>query len=113
MVFRSDINPSAANFVQVIAHGKVTIFCEYSKKPEGENYSNGIVNNTRKYVLRSNYYSIAGNNAIPVKFNSSTLDELTADKKDKVESYIKENKLKVKKEPDFLKVIKYYNSISS
>lgn len=113
MVFRTDINPNAANFVQVLTTGKVTIFCEYSKKPEGENYSNGIVNNMRKYVLHSDYYSIADNNAVPIKFSSSTLDELVSDKKDEVNNFIKTNNLKLKKEPDFLKAITYYNSINA
>ncbi len=112
-VFRSDINPVAANFVEVLTKGKVTIFCEYSKKPEGENYSNGIVNNTRKYVLHSNYYFLAEDKATPVKFNSSTLEDLILDKKDQVSDFIKSNNLKIKKEPDFLRVIAYYNSIST
>jgi len=113
MVFRIDINPTAANFVQVLATGKVTIFQEYEKKPEGENYSNGIVNNTRKYVLHSIQYALIGNKAIPIKFSSSTLDDLTLDKKTQVNTFIKANNLKVKKENDFLKVITFYNSISS
>ncbi len=113
MIFRSDINPSAANFVQVLTTGKITIFCEYSKKPEGENYSNGIVNNTRKYVLHKYYYSIVNNKAVPVKLSSSTFDELTSDKKEEVTAFIKTNNLKVKKEPDFLKAITYYNGISA
>ena len=37
-----------------------------------------------------------------------TLEELTADKKDEVETYVKENKLKVKKENDFVKAIIFY-----
>jgi hypothetical protein len=111
MIFRSDINPIAANFVQVLTKGKVTIFCEFNKKPEGENYSNGIVNNSRKYVLHSDYYSLTDNKATPVKFTFSTLDDLTLDKKDQVIAYIKTNNLKVKKEPDFLKAITFYNSL--
>jgi hypothetical protein len=113
MIFRSDINSMAANFVQVLTMGKITIFCENSKKPEGENYTNGIVTNTRKYVLHSNYYSLVDNKAVPIKFSSSTLDNLTSDKKKQVEVFIKENKLKVKKESDFLKAINFYNSIST
>ncbi|HEX7458143.1 MAG TPA: hypothetical protein VF301_06895 [Ginsengibacter sp.] len=111
MIFRSDINPIAANFVQVFINGKVTIFCELSKKPEGENYSNGIVNNSRKYILHSNYYSLIDNKSNPVKFSSSTLDDLTSDKKDQVNAFVKANNLKVKKEPDFLKAITFYNTL--
>lgn len=113
MVFRSDVNPISNNFVQVLANGKITVFEEYNKKPEGENYSNGIVNNTRKYVLHTNLNALVNNKIIPIKFNSSTLEELTSDKKPQVDAYLKENKLKPKKESDFLKAIIYYNSIST
>jgi hypothetical protein len=113
MIFKNDVNPSAATFVQVIAQGKITVFCEYNKRPEGENSTNGFVTNRRKYELYSNYYSLANNKATLIKFTSSTLEDLTSDKKDKVDAFIKENKLKVKKESDFLKAIKFYNSISS
>ena len=34
MIFRTDVNPDATNFVQVLTKGKVTIFCEYTKKPK-------------------------------------------------------------------------------
>ena len=113
MIFRTDINPDAANFAQVLTRGKVTIFCEYTKKPEGENYSNGIVKNTRKYVLRPNYFSIIDGHSVPFKFGSSALVDLTSDKKDQVVAFVKTNHLKVKNEPDFLKAVVYYNEINS
>jgi hypothetical protein len=113
MVFRPDVNPSAATFVQVLAEGKITIFCEYSKKPEGENSANGFVTSTRKYELHADYYSLINNKVKLIKFSSSAIDDLTADKKDKLDTFIKENKLKVKKESDFIKAIKFYNSIST
>ena len=62
--------------------------------------------------LHTNQFAVIDNKAIPIKFNSSTLEDLTSDKKKEVEAYVKENKLKVKKEPDFLKAINFYNSIS-
>lgn len=113
MIFRTDVNPSATNFVQVLTQGKITIYCEYSKKPEGDYSNNGFVTTTRQYELSANYYSLINNTATQIKFNSNTLDDLTSDKKDKVNAFVKENKLKVKKEPDFLKAIKFYNSIGS
>ncbi len=113
MIFRSDVNPAAANFVQVLTKGKITIYQEYDKQPEGENYSNGIVNNTRKYVLHINQYALVGNKAVPIKFSSAALDDLTSDKKNQVESYVKENKLKLKKEDDFLKAVGFYNSLNT
>lgn len=113
MVFRNNIDPESDNFVELLDTGKITIFQVYEKKPEGENYTNGIVNNTRKYVLHTTQYALVNKTATPIKFNSSTLDDLTSDKKKEVEAFVKENKLKVKKEPDFLKAIKYYNSMGS
>ena len=112
LIFRNDINPAAANFVQVLTKGKITIFQEYDKKPEGENYSNGIVNSSRKYVLHTSQYALVNNKAILIKFSSSALDDLTSDKKDRVNTYVRENKLKLKKEDDFLKAISFYNSLN-
>ncbi|MEO7767800.1 MAG: hypothetical protein ABIS01_10250, partial [Ferruginibacter sp.] len=112
MVFRSDINPASENFVQVLASGKITVFQEFLKKPEGENYSNGMVNHTRKYTLHTAQYALVNKMLIPLKFNSSSLEELTADKKSQVDNYIKQNNLKPKKEKDFIMVVTYYNSIT-
>ena len=113
IVFRNNIDPQSDNFVELLDTGKITIFQTYEKKPEGENYTNGIVNNSRKYVLHTTQYALVNKVASPIKFNSSTLEDLTSDKKKEVEAFVKENKLKVKKEPDFLKAINYYNSIGS
>jgi len=112
MVFRNDLLPKQSLFVQVLVKGKVTILRKFNKNPEGENYSNGIVNSSRKYVLHTDDVAIVENKVIPVKYSGSTLEELTADKKNQVESYIKLNGLKPKKEDDFLKSINFYNSIN-
>ncbi|MEP6926956.1 MAG: hypothetical protein ABI834_04930 [Ginsengibacter sp.] len=112
IVFRTDINSLSSNFMQVLTYGKVTLFRHYDKKAEGENYSNGIVNNSRKYVLHNIDFVLLNNTVSPIsKYTSSLLDELTADKKEQVETYIKVNNLKPKKEIDFVKAITFYNSI--
>lgn len=112
MIFRSDLLPDQSNFVQVLTRGKITILKEFSKKPEGENYSNGIVNNTRKYVLHTQEIAVIDNQAVPFKYSSSALDKFTIDKKDQIDHYIKQNNLKPKRENDFLKSIDFYNRIS-
>ncbi len=113
MLFKEGINPDNGNFVQVLASGKITIFQEYDKKPEGENYSNGIVEHTRKYVLHSSKSALVGKKVIPIKnYSASALEGLTSDKKIEVAAYVKQNNLKLKKESDFLKAIDYYNSIA-
>lgn len=113
MLFRTDLLPENPGFVQVLLKGKITIIRELSKKAEGENYSNGIVNNTRKYVLRAQDFAIKDNKTIPFKYSASALDELASDKKSQVDSYVKSNNLKLKKESDFLKSINFYNTLNS
>ena len=114
MIFRSgDLLPEQSVFVQVLLKGKITILREFTKKPEGENYSNGIVNNTRKYVLHTQEIAVIDNKVIPFKYSSSALEELASDKKSEVNSYVKLNNLKPKRENDFLKSINFYNSIST
>lgn len=112
MVFRSDLKLLTPAFVQVLADGKITIIREYIKKPKGENYSNGIVNNTRKYFLQSTQSAIADNKIIPLIFNSASLEQLTLNRRKEMITYLKENKLNPKKEKDFLMTINYFNSIS-
>jgi len=112
MVFMSNVKPNDPGLVHVLDSGKIIIFQEYDKKPEGENYSNGIVNNSRKYTLHTTQSAVVNNQVIPIKFSSSSLDEITSDKKQQVQAFVKENKLRVKKEDDFLRAINFYNSIS-
>ncbi|HEY2721339.1 MAG TPA: hypothetical protein VGI82_06425 [Chitinophagaceae bacterium] len=112
MVFRNDMLPQQSGFVQVLTKGKITILRKISKSPEGENYSNGIVNNSRKYVLHNEDVAVVDGKVVPFKYNSSDLEELTSDKKTQVVSYVKSNNLKPKKEDDFLKSINFYNSIN-
>jgi hypothetical protein len=113
IIFRSDVDPETSDFVQVLAYGKITLFRHIDKKPEGENYSNGIVNNSRKYVLHNTDYVLVNNIVTLInKYSSSKLDELTADKKVQVDAYVKANNLKLKKENDFARAITFYDSLN-
>jgi hypothetical protein len=113
MVFQRDLLPGQPSFTQVLTKGKITILREFSKHPEGENYSNGIVNNTRKYTLHTNDVAVIKDKIIPVKYSSAGLEELASDKKSEVDSYVKSNNLKPKREGDFLKSVNYYNAINA
>ena len=112
MLFRNDLIPGQSNFVQVLLKGKITILRQFSKKPEGENYSNGVINETRKYVLHSQDVALVKGKITPLAYSTSALNELTVDKMKEIESYIKAQHLKPKKGDDFLKAISYYNSLS-
>ena len=112
MLFVKDLLPGKSIFVQVLAKGKITILREFKKMPEGENYSNGIVNNKRKYTLHTIDIALIEGKVTPFKYSSFSLEELASDKKDQVASYVRANNLKPKKQSDFLKSISYYNSIN-
>jgi hypothetical protein len=111
MLFRNDLLPGQSNFVQVLTKGKITVLRQFSKKPEGENYSNGVVTETRKYVLHSQDVAMVKNKITPLTYSSSALKELTSDKITDVDSYVKSHRLKPKKADDFLEVINYYNTL--
>ncbi len=113
MAFMRGLFPGQTGFVQLLVKGKITVVRKFSKKPEGENYSNGIVNNSRKYVLRTEDIAIIDNKIIPIKYSSSSLTELASDKITQVDSYVKSNNLRLKKQNDFLKTINYYNSLNA
>jgi len=111
MVFRNDLLPGKTYFVQLLTNGKVSILRQFSKRPEGENYTNGIIKETRKYVLHTSDVILQDGNIIPLTYGSDALTQLTSDKKSEVEKYVKANHLKAKKEDDFLKIINFYNSL--
>lgn len=112
MLFRNDMLPGQPLFAQVLTKGKITILREFSKKPEGENYTNGVVTTSRKYVLHTMDVALTGGKTVPLKYSSAGLAELTSDKKNEVDSYVKANKLKPKNAEDFIKSINYYNSLN-
>ena len=118
MIFKNNINGGdlvkPENFVQVlISSGKITLFKQYTKRIEGENSSNGIIKNAKKYVLHTSIFAIGNNNVIPLKLSPHSLEELTSDKQDQMKAFVKSKQLNLKKETDFKQALSYYNSISS
>lgn len=100
-------------FVQVLTSGKITLYKEIMKMTEGENYTNGMITSQKKIVSHNSLWTITNNESIPVKLNKHSLEELTDDKKDAIETFIKSKKLNVKNEKDFTEIIAYYNQISA
>ena len=103
---------SDSTFVRVLNGGKVPLYKEYSKKIEGENMTNGMFTSEKRLVPHNSYWSIINNETISVKLNKQSLEKLTDDKKDAIETFIKSKKLNVKNEKDFTEIIAYYNQIS-
>jgi hypothetical protein len=97
--------------VEVLTNGKITIVRKFTKRPEGENYSNGILKTSREYVLKSQDFVMINNQLKLIKYSTADLEELVADKVNEINSFVKSNNLKPKKQTDFLKSIEYYNSL--
>lgn len=118
MIFKNNINGGGDklkpnSYVEVLCNGKIPMFKQYTKIIEGENFTNGIITSTKKYVLHTEIFAVSNNEILPVKLNSHFFDELTSDKKDQVKAFVKSRHLNLKKETDFTEALSYYNSISS
>jgi hypothetical protein len=98
-------------FVQVLCSGKITLLKQYVKKTQGENRNEGYTRSVKQYVLRTTVWAVKNAEVTPIKFSSSSLEELTSDKKIQVDNYIKTNRVNMKSERGFVSAIAYYNSI--
>ena len=112
MVFKNGITgPSlrADQYVQVLSEGKVSLYRSDIKLVSDVNEINkGVIktfnNSTRYYIVRDGKAKL-------VKMNKKELLNELSDQQDKVEAYIKENKLSMSKDADLKSLFKYYNSL--
>ena len=111
-IISSDGKNSVTTFARVLSSGKIPLYKEYSKKIEGENFTNGVLTSEKRMVPHNSLWTIINNETIPVKLNSRMLEELTADKKYEMQKFFKTAKINAKNEKDFAAAITYYNSIS-
>ena len=116
LLFEKVINANgkipAGTFVQILSVGKVTLLKHFSKRIEGENYTNGLFTTRKEMISHDAYWATVNKETVPVKLSKKSMEELTNDKQDQVNSYIKSRKLNLKNETDFAAAITYYNSIS-
>lgn len=97
-------------FVQVLAEGKV-IAVKHLFKTLEETTEYNVPGKIKSFAARSVYYFKKDGVVISQKPGSKPLEELLKDKWPAVESYMKENSLSAKNEADFVKAIRYYNSL--
>lgn len=115
MVFESGFEASdkltSKTFYQVLETGKAKLlkhifvdFMDQKGHPE--------TNITRYYTQKNTYY-ISINKGVPLKLEKGKdgIVKLLADKKNQVEQYIANNKLKCKLEEDWKLVVDYYNNL--
>ncbi len=88
--------------------------CVYVEGKKGDGIAPGT---NDKYCINKSYYiKIANDPAIKYKLKKNEVLQLMSDKKELVEKYIKENKLKFKNENDLIKLFEFYftlNNLSS
>lgn len=100
------------DFLEILINtGNIKLYkkhiCQFLPGKEG----NGIVpTKNDSYRYRKEYFTQV-NSKIPVKFSPSkrNIYKMIPDSKNEIKSYIKKNRLKVKKESDLIKVISFVN----
>ena len=96
-------------FVLVLVKGPVSFIRAESKALTDVNQINvGLIktftNVTRWYIIRNNAAQL-------VRLNKSEILPLLSDKAEQIQAYISAQSLNMKKEEDFSKIIRYYNSL--
>jgi len=102
-------------FLEVVHLGKVSIYKRHECKIK-EGYYNDRVAAGRKndsYNHKYEYYLMTNKDQNPkkIKLSKKQLISVMQDKKDQVKTYIKENKIKVKRKEDLSNLLKYYETL--
>jgi hypothetical protein len=98
------------SFAQVLAKGKTSLVKFQSKAVE-EASEYGTASKTRFFVTKTSTYFVTGEKVEPARYSSDVLEQLTNDKAPQMRKFLKENKLNLKKEVDFITALTYYNSL--
>lgn len=99
-----------STYYQVLDSGKITLLKYYSTYflDNKEPFTNRF---TRTYHYLENYYAILPNEKlVHLKLSNSDILEILQDKKAAMETFIKQNKIKSKKEKDLIELFHYYNN---
>ncbi len=75
--------------------------------------NNELFSTEKKIVDHNSFWTILNNENVAIKLNSHSLEELTNDKKEEVQRFIKSKKINPRSEDDFAAALTYYNSISN
>ena len=96
-------------YVRILFEGNVSFFKSEIKLVTDVNQINvGII---KTFNTSVRYYIMKDDLAQIIKLNKKELLEVLKDKEDKIQAYITEKKLSLKKEAEFIELIKYYNSL--
>ncbi|WP_299212777.1 hypothetical protein [uncultured Dokdonia sp.] len=112
--FKSVFSPVHKNnrvFEVLAANKDFSIYKDYRIEIKEGNPNPQRGSSNDKFLLRYDYYVQQGENFDKFQLKKSKLLKVMGDKATEVETYIKSNKLKVKKAEDFSKIMDYYNSL--
>ena len=101
-------------YFEVLEEGKCDLYRRYTCRLEEGYYNKALSAGDRsyKYVKFEHYYMSKDNEpAVKIKAKKGSLFKIMTENKDEIDIYIKENKLKLSKEEDLIKLINYYNSL--
>jgi hypothetical protein len=103
-------NQDANSFYRVLVSGRVMLLESVRKVLVVER--NAVAGEEKKEVREyDDYYLFAGGLLQRLKKDKSFIENLLADKKDKIDAFITENKLKLRSADEIQKVIEFYNTL--
>ncbi len=104
---------AGTGFFEVIASGKAKLLKKTDLNLLDANYNAALASGSRAatYVKNTKYFVETDNTVKPFKPRKRKVLKLFPSKKAELAAFIKEHKLKVRKEADLAKVFDYYNSL--
>jgi hypothetical protein len=99
----------ANNFYQVLVQGKISLLLSMRKIiAQDKDEMAGTVR--KEYKTYEDYYAYDGKTMQRIKKDRNYIENLLADKKDKIDAFLAENKFKLRSIDEIQKVIEFYNA---
>jgi len=99
-------------FFEKLSNGKLTLLKRYEASYRKEVPSDGIIEGKPAYYAINTHYYVQeeGKPAQLLRVNRKNILNLLSDEKSEVKSFIKQNKIKIRKEEHLVKIFIFYNS---
>jgi hypothetical protein len=109
--YATNTNYKAPVFFELLTEGDLTLLCREAL--EYRTYSSPyMIGSYTRLVLVNSYFLLKENGSIePLEVKKADLLNLMGKKSDKVENYMKDNRLKVDDKYDLVQIIKFYNNL--
>jgi hypothetical protein len=103
-------NNDVKTYYQVLEKGKATLLKQLKKTVNEEKPFNSATV-IRRYETEKSYFLFTGNSMLPLKRKKEDLLNVLADQNEKVDEFIRINKLNLKSDDHLAKIIQYYNTL--